>query len=707
MTAPLAGLAWPWSRLDEAVDLLARRIGTPERATDTVAPHAGASPFAGHMLDRLLFAHQLEAEPCTIRYRDADSLPAPLIVRLPETDTATAEPVFLVIEKCTRRDVIALGHDRRWRRVNRERCAAELRCARAAVVEPAIDDLLGTVDIESSRREGATRALLHEQLADEPVADAWRVAPDPGGAFPAQLWRAGVGRSLGWLAALHTAQVALVIVSWALLGRGALDGRIDWGWMTAWTLLLLTIVPLQFRASWIQGTVALTAGRLLRDRLLAGACRLKPEEIRHMGVGQLLGRVLESEAVETLAIGGGLQAGLAGIEILLAGVVLWLGAAGGPHVVLLVAVTLATWVVARAYHRQRRAWARSRLAMTHDLVECISGSGHRTRLAQLAPEHWHTEEDRALDAYLADSAAMDRTLPRLLVFVPRGWLALAIGMLVPAFVTGTAPAGVAVSLGGILLASLALRHFAEGLSRLSGAAIAWREVRPLFEAATRRSSPAAVDDAPTSDRDLRLGAALEVQNISFRYADRLSAVLTDCTLRAGPGDRVLIHGRSGGGKSTLASLIAGLRAPDAGLILVDGLDRGTLGADGWRRRVVMAPQFHENHIFSETLAFNLLVGRRWPPGEGDFEEAEAIARDLGLGDLLLRMPAGLLQQVGEGGWQLSHGERNRVFLARALLQGGGLMVLDESFAALDPETLRGTLACVLRRAPTLLVVAHP
>ena len=71
------------------------------------------------------------------------------------------------------------------------------------------------------------------------------------------------------------------------------------------------------------------------------------------------------------------------------------------------------------------------------------------------------------------------------------------------------------------------------------------------------------------------------------------------------------------------------------------------------------------------------------------------------------MPAGLLQLVGEGGWQLSHGERSRLFMARALLQGGDVMILDESFAALDPENLRETLDCVLRRAPTLLVIAHP
>jgi ATP-binding cassette, subfamily B, bacterial len=71
------------------------------------------------------------------------------------------------------------------------------------------------------------------------------------------------------------------------------------------------------------------------------------------------------------------------------------------------------------------------------------------------------------------------------------------------------------------------------------------------------------------------------------------------------------------------------------------------------------------------------------------------------------MPAGLLQMVGETGWQLSHGERSRLYLARALLQNADLVVLDESFAALDPENLQYALRCVRERAAALLVIAHP
>ncbi|HEY0093021.1 MAG TPA: ABC transporter ATP-binding protein, partial [Archangium sp.] len=172
------------------------------------------------------------------------------------------------------------------------------------------------------------------------------------------------------------------------------------------------------------------------------------------------------------------------------------------------------------------------------------------------------------------------------------------------------------------------------------------------------------------------------------------------------GDRLLLEGSSGAGKTTLGAILAGLRRPQSGLLLFQGLDRRTLGT-GWRRAVAAAPQFHENHIFNGTLAFNLLMGCHWPPSPAELRKAEELCRALGLGPLLARMPEGLHQAVGETGWLLSHGEMSRIYIARTLLQGAGLLILDESFAALDPQTLRGTLDEVFRRAPTLLVIAHP
>ena len=112
---------------------------------------------------------------------------------------------------------------------------------------------------------------------------------------------------------------------------------------------------------------------------------------------------------------------------------------------------------------------------------------------------------------------------------------------------------------------------------------------------------------------------------------------------------------------------------------------------GWRQRVVAVPQFHDNHVFTGTLAFNLLMGRHWPPQPADLQAAEALCRALELGPLLDRMPAGVWQLVGETGWQLSHGERSRLYIARALLQ-----VPPSSFwtKVLRPSIPRRCTACI-------------
>jgi len=307
---------------------------------------------------------------------------------------------------------------------------------------------------------------------------------------------------------------------------------------------------------------------------------------------------------------------------------------------------------------------------------------------------------------------MDRSALRLMVLVPRGWVILGFLGLAPAFVSGHAsPASIAIGVGGVLSAYWASRKLTGGALNVASAAVAWRQVAQFFQAAARPTLsglPASVETSSAKSADASTREPIvDAHEIAFGYGDRGEPVLRGCSIRIHDGDRLLLEGPSGGGKSTLAHVLTGLRTPHSGLILLRGLDRHTVGFEGWRRRIVGAPQFHENHVLTETFAFNLLMGRQWPPGPGDMEEAEAICRELGLGELLSLMPAGLLQMVGESGWQLSHGERSRLYIARALLQKTDLVILDESFAALDPETLSRAMHCVLQRAPSLLVIAHP
>jgi ABC-type transport system involved in cytochrome bd biosynthesis fused ATPase/permease subunit len=154
-------------------------------------------------------------------------------------------------------------------------------------------------------------------------------------------------------------------------------------------------------------------------------------------------------------------------------------------------------------------------------------------------------------------------------------------------------------------------------------------------------------------------------------------------------------------------VLAGFNRPERGLLLSCGLDPQSLGRTGWNERVTLVPQFNDNHVLGGTFAYNVLLGRRWPAQGDDLAQAEAVCRELGLGPLLERMPAGMRQMVGETGWQLSHGERSRLFAARALTSGAELVILDESAAALDPESTELVLDCARRRARALLVIQHP
>lgn len=703
----LTGLLWPADRLGEALQALAREsgleIGPETRAEPSSGPADPGDPETlGSWIEAAAAGAGLEAEPVETSYAEIEALisrAAPALLRLPGGE-------FLALAHSGRRSAALLGPDHRLHRVPVATVRAALCRELDARIGTEVDALLERAGVPLRRRARAREALLRERLGKTQVGGCWLLGLPPGSGFRRQLRHARLGRLAGRMVGAHAVQHVLLLSSWWVLGKGVLQGRLDPGWLLAWVLLLLTVAPFRALELWSAGLLTNRAGSLIKRRLMAGVLKLEPEEIRHQGAGQLLGRVLNSEAVELLVLTGGHVGLIALTEIALAVPILAAGSAGWLHALLLVVWVGVALLLARRYFRDRRAWTVARLGMTHDLVEQMVG--HRTRLAQQRPDRWHEGEDRALEAYVRQSAAMDRRAALLRIVIPRGWLILSLILIAPGFVAGGAtPAGMAVALGGALFAYKSLWKLVRGLADLAEAAISWDQVAPVFQAAALEETapPAALGKV---GRDQEEDAVVvEAHDLVYRYGERADPALRGCDLTVRAGDRVLLEGPSGGGKSTLASLLVGLRVPQSGLLLLQGLDRHSLGDEGWRRRAVAAPQFQENHVLVDTFAFNLLMGRSWPPRAADLEEAEQVCRELGLGPLLDRMPAGLQQMVGESGWQLSHGEKSRLYIARALLQRAELVVLDESFAALDPENLRQALGCVLARARTLMVIAHP
>ncbi len=193
---------------------------------------------------------------------------------------------------------------------------------------------------------------------------------------------------------------------------------------------------------------------------------------------------------------------------------------------------------------------------------------------------------------------------------------------------------------------------------------------------------------------------LTLEDASFSFGR--GAVLRGVSLDIRPGEIVAIAGSSGGGKSTIADLLARQLDPDAGRVLLDGHDLRALRLEDVRRHVAVVEQ--EPFVMNASLRENVRYAR---PDATD-AEIEAACRAAGLADLIERLPDGLETHVGERGRALSAGERQRLAIARAFLADPVVLVLDEATGALDAPTeaqvIRGYEAVM--RGRTTIVITH-
>jgi ATP-binding cassette subfamily B protein len=731
-TLDLASLCWPVARVGEALEEMARRSGLAVAAPELPAMPASLDCADPQELQRWVdwAARRLavEAEALATPFSGFEDLlrqAAPALLHAPDTEQGAGGVYLLLRARGGKLHVIA--PDLSLQVVAAAPFCEALCAPLQAPLAAAMDHLLTVSEVPPKRRQRTRQALLRQHLALQTVCSCWLLRAAPGSSFWSQLQQARMPRKVAWMLLAFAAVYAAEIAGWGMIGQITLNGHLDLGWLAAWALLLFTLIPLRLIGGWLDASFALDVGRMLKTRLLAGILQMDLDAVRKQGAGQLLSRVMESQALESLALNGGMGVLVAVLELGIAAAVLAGGAGGRWHVLLLAGWLLLTLALSWRLFQRLLDWTLMRLDMTHALVERMVG--HRTRLAQERPGRRDAQDDLAMRDYLDASRAMDTALVPAAAIMPRGWMLVGLLGLLPGFVSGTASSSaLAVALGGMLLANRALSGISDGLAALSRAAVAWRQVAQLFRASQQGSGKApflaaavaaAPEATPSAARSgTRTSATATVPSTAstprrkvvdasqLRFGYGAHPVLQGLNLAIYSGDQILLEGPSGGGKSTLASLLVGLRQPDSGVLLLNGLDRHTLGAS-WQQMATEAPQFHENHILSGTLAFNLLMGRNWPASADELKEAQHICEELGLGDLLQRMPSGLMQMVGETGWQLSHGERSRIFLARALLQNAALTVLDESFAALDPETLARCLRCALQRSKTLLVIAHP
>ncbi|MFW6322684.1 MAG: type I secretion system permease/ATPase [Guyparkeria sp.] len=199
-----------------------------------------------------------------------------------------------------------------------------------------------------------------------------------------------------------------------------------------------------------------------------------------------------------------------------------------------------------------------------------------------------------------------------------------------------------------------------------------------------------------------MSGEIEFRHVSFSYPQTGGVVLDDVSFRIRAGEHVAVLGRNGSGKSTIEKLILGLYEPDAGAVLIDGVDARQIDPAELRRAIGYVPQ--DISLFHGSLKENLALGA------ANVEDARIleVAKLSGLAAMINRHPEGFDMPMGERGQFVSGGQRQSIAIARALLHDPPMLVLDEPTGALDHSTealIKRNLQRVAKHK-TLLVNTH-
>lgn len=232
------------------------------------------------------------------------------------------------------------------------------------------------------------------------------------------------------------------------------------------------------------------------------------------------------------------------------------------------------------------------------------------------------------------------------------------------------------------------------------------EASERIEAASGRMIPEPPRGAGGS-RPAPAGASLRLDDVWYRYPGAVEDAFTGVDALVEPGRRLVVTGPSGSGKSTVLAVLLRYLRPTAGRYLIDGADAAGIPHPDVLRRLAWCPQ--EGHLFNSTLRANLTIARARADAPSD-DELVASLRLVGLGELLDALPAGLDTMVGASGGRLSGGQRQRVAVARTLLRGGDVVLIDEPTAHLDEQAsheLMRDLRSALAGRTTVLITHHP
>lgn len=249
----------------------------------------------------------------------------------------------------------------------------------------------------------------------------------------------------------------------------------------------------------------------------------------------------------------------------------------------------------------------------------------------------------------------------------------------------------------LILAMLALLKPLKNLTRINGdIQRGLAAARSVFEFL---DSPPEVDEGQQTLTQCQ--GEIRYQHVKFAY-NQDEWVLQDISFTVEPGQTIALVGRSGSGKSTIASLLARFYDPTHGEIYIDGIDSRQLTRASLRENIALVSQ--DVTLFNGTIRDNIAYGAP----QASEAEIEAAARSAHALEFIHQFPAGMETMVGDNGVLLSGGQRQRIAIARAILKNAPILILDEATSALDSEAerhIQAALEAVMQNRTTL-VIAH-
>ncbi|MBQ3860114.1 MAG: ATP-binding cassette domain-containing protein [Clostridia bacterium] len=234
---------------------------------------------------------------------------------------------------------------------------------------------------------------------------------------------------------------------------------------------------------------------------------------------------------------------------------------------------------------------------------------------------------------------------------------------------------------------------------VSDTALSAARIRPILEMA----EPFLKTEPETSEGKeivTRLSGSVEMDHVSFRYAEDAPYILNDLSLKIRPGEYVALVGRTGCGKSTLVRLLLGFEKPEKGAVFYDGRNIEKLDLPSLRRKIGTVTQ--DARLFQGDIFSNIVISAPELSQKDAWEAAEAA----GIADDIRAMPMGMNTIIAEGQGGISGGQRQRIMIARAIAPKPKILIFDEATSALDNRTQKQVSEALDRMGCTRLVIAH-